>query len=325
MSDNDLISSSDSDSDKGKNARCENTSNPLFEYLRRTMPEDGGRSMALYGASRSGKSCLLAGIAKEVLDEDYTEGKSFRKPINLMMTTSPHAEPLKDLGDDTLVFGEGYSSKFLKWARSQNKKFKNRYRFSLLFDDVTNTRHKKDLTQLILTDRNKGINSAISTQYVKLLPPDIRTNVNVVFLLKFFQSEGLMQATDLYLKAVLPRSYHMGKGKQQAYDFYEWWTMPGKGTGFLVSFLDNEGFAIDSDRRIFKIDKVRKLFEQGLSWQEAHNQLLRGKDGQESDEQDVGEETDEDDGVGASSRKRRRSPDSSSSQAFKKPRKTHRR
>lgn len=283
---------------------------PLFQYLRNCMPTDGGVSIALYGASRSGKSCLLSDLCKVVFDDDYASGKSYRKPINLIMTTSEHAEPLQDLPKDTLVFGEGYDRRFLKWARQQNKKYKNRYRFSLLFDDVVNTRHKNDLTQLILTDRNKGINSCMSTQYVKLLPPDIRTNLNRVFLLKFFQAEGMMQAVDLYLKAVLPREWHRGRGKEIAYDFYNWWSAPGKGQGFLVNYLDNEGLAITSDRRIFKIEKVIEQFKQGKSLETTIRNL---ENGAKESCKDYGERA-------SAGQKRERSPTTSPTQARKKPR-----
>jgi hypothetical protein len=72
---------------------------------------------------------------------------------------------------------------------------KNEYRFVVMFDDVINVKHKPIVSDLFCLLRNSEISTVMCLQYLKMLPPDCRTNVaNMVF--------GKL-ATDAAIKAVL--------------------------------------------------------------------------------------------------------------------------
>lgn len=218
-----------------------------------------------------------------MFDEDYVfldGGKEKKKkPIQLVMTTSKNALPLKRLNSNAVVYGEGHNKKFIQYARDMNKRHDNRFKFVICYDDCVEMKNRGEITQLILCDRNKNISGLISTQGPKLVGPGIRNNMNRVLLLKCFTRDGTERNTDIYLKTVLPHDWKKEKG----YSFYEWWCKPGRGAGFLINFLDAEAIAFSGDRSIFRIDDLIKYFESGKSRKQLIKDLTGKLKGNEED------------------------------------------
>lgn len=270
MMDPKKLSNSESDDEEEKSKKhtkpfAGNEDSPLYVYMRSRMPEDGGVSTFLVGTSRSGKSTLMVDFLNFVFDEDYAweEGGKItkKKPVQIVMTTSKNATPLKRLGPNVILYGEGHNRKFIEYARAMNKKYDNKFKFVICYDDVVQTKHRSEIIQLILCDRNKNISGLISTQEPKLVGPGIRNNMNRVLLLKCFTRDGTERNTDIYLRSVLPHDWN----KERGYQFYEWWCKPGKGTGFLINYLDAEAVGFDENRNIYRIEDLLHYFESGKS------------------------------------------------------------
>lgn len=230
----------------------------LDAYMRSNLQSDGGISLALFGASRSGKTSLMVWLLNTVFDYDYVGEKKDKKPVLILQTTSPNAQPLGGVEDkDLITFPLGYDPGFLQKARKHNRRWGNLTPFVFIFDDVLGLRHKQHISSLVLTDRNKNISSIVSTQYYKSLGPDIRTSVNFVFLLRAF-AEGYEQTIDLYLGGWLPRSWD----KTKKILFFRTFTEKGQGRCFVINNLKNEVIFVDHTRSIFPISALVKQFDQ---------------------------------------------------------------
>ncbi len=257
----DLESKSNKRENKKIKKSCEGTQDtgaePLYRYLRNMTPKNGGTSLGMFGTTRSGKTCLLAGLLNHVYNEDFSGNDIERKPIQVLMTTSPNAEPFEAIKTDPIIFGQGHSKEFLNFCSQSNRKHKNPFHFVLGYDDVCQFRHIGEITSLFCTERNNWCSSLVSTQYAKFIGPDIRGNMNRIILLDFFSNEGSMQACELYLKGFLPEDW----SKKRCNEFYRWWTKPRKGTGFFIDNLDNAVFAIDSKRSLLNLDAIIQQFE----------------------------------------------------------------
>ena len=228
----------------------------LIPYLRSKLKDDGGLTFALIGSSRSGKTTLLVEILEHVFDEDYVEGKKDRKPIIMILTTSPDADPLVNYRSELPVYPLGHTSQLVKQARGHNRKWKNKHQFVFVYDDVLELRHNRTLNQMILTDRNKDISSIISTQYPGVISKEARTNINFVFLLYMF-GEGHEMIVEKFLRGHLPQEW----SKRRMEEFYSFWTHKKQGRGFLINNLDNGVFFVDDQRSIFPLSEVVELFE----------------------------------------------------------------
>lgn len=139
------------------------------------LPTNGGVSIALVGASRSGKTTLLK----------YMYKNYFRKHITTMFSMNPQAEIYKDLGSKVLV-SDKYHPELLKEAHEINKLTENKYPFLFISDDFVNMRIKTDgeVVRALTIYRNSGISTIFSFQGRTLMSAVGRNNINYIAVFK---------------------------------------------------------------------------------------------------------------------------------------------
>ncbi len=101
---------------------------------------------------------------------------------------------------------------------------KNKYRFVVMFDDVINVRHTKIVSDLFCLLRNSEISTIMCLQYLKLLPPDCRTNVANMVFGKLATDAAIKQVLDEYLSSYFlemgyPKNLHNMLYKELTKDY----------------------------------------------------------------------------------------------------------
>jgi len=140
-----------------------------------TLPTNGGCSIALIGASRSGKTTLLK----------YLYNEYFTKHITIMFSMNPQADIYKDL-DPKVIISEEFHSSLMKEAHTLNKLTDNKYPFLFISDDFVNNKIKNDpeITRCLTIYRNSLTSSIFSFQGRTLLSAVGRNNMNYIAILK---------------------------------------------------------------------------------------------------------------------------------------------
>jgi len=147
---------------------------PTFKF-ELELPTNGGVSIALIGASRSGKTTLLKHIYN----------KYFKKYISVMFTMNSQAEIYKDLGDKILI-SDKYHPELLKEAHEINSLCDNKYPFLFISDDYVNMKIKTDgeVVRALTIYRNANITSVFSFQGRTLMSAVGRNNINFIAVFK---------------------------------------------------------------------------------------------------------------------------------------------
>lgn len=139
------------------------------------LPSNGGISLCLIGASRSGKTTMMK----------YLYKKHFCKYITTMFSMNSHASIYKDLDEKVIVCPE-YHSELIEEAHEINSLTSNKFNFCFIVDDYVDTKIKSDptITRTLTLYRNAGINSMFCMQDTTLLNPVGRNNANYIFIFK---------------------------------------------------------------------------------------------------------------------------------------------
>lgn len=180
-----------------------------------------GSTMAVYGASKRGKTTLMMRL--------YNKYYNNKKKINTLFSGNPHLKIYKD--DPNLLVSYGFnakSSKYIQLEQFINVKTKNKYQFTLLFDDIIDAKYSKILNKLVLTYRNSNISSIICLQYVCMLSKQNRASVNHTFV--FGANSG--EDTDTIVKMVL-KPYLMKLGIARLPDMMAFYQEVTKDHGFI--------------------------------------------------------------------------------------------
>lgn len=140
-----------------------------------TLPTNGGCSLLLCGASRSGKTTLMKYIYK----------KHFAKHISVMFSMNPHADIYKDLSENVLV-SSTYHPELIREAHEINTLCDNKYPFLFISDDYVDNKIKNDpeITRCLTVLRNSAISSIFSFQGRTLMSAVGRNNANYICILK---------------------------------------------------------------------------------------------------------------------------------------------
>lgn len=217
----------------------------LVDYIKRTFPDDGGITIGLIGASRTGKSTLLVQLINHI----------FNRFITVVMTCSPKAGPFKDLPKNVPIYGFGLNFNFLDKAEEINLKWHEQpYPFLMVIDDVIRLRGTQ-LEDMILTKRNHNVSTICSTQWAKLLRPSERDSINIMFLTGAHNPEGAKQAIECFLKGWLP----YGLDWPEMIGFFLWWTKPN-GQVFMIHNLNGEAFAV-KDGLLYQIADIFNIYK----------------------------------------------------------------
>jgi ABC-type cobalamin/Fe3+-siderophores transport system ATPase subunit len=146
-------------------------------YFEISMPTDGkmGCSMALIGASRSGKTTFMKYIIKN----------HFAKHITVMFSQNPHADIYSDLGKKIIVC-DTYHPELLRETHELNKECDNKYPFLFISDDMVDPKMKGDveITRALTIYRNANISTLFSFQGRTMMNAVGRNNLNYVAIFK---------------------------------------------------------------------------------------------------------------------------------------------
>lgn len=140
-----------------------------------TLPTNGGISISLIGASRSGKTTLLKYIYKT----------HFEKYITTMFSMNRQADIYKDLSDKVII-SDRFHSELLREAHEINSLCDNKFPFLFISDDYVDPKIKNDqeITRAMTIYRNANISTIFSFQGRTLMSAVGRNNSNFIVVLK---------------------------------------------------------------------------------------------------------------------------------------------
>jgi len=139
------------------------------------LPTNGGISILLCGASRSGKTTLLK----------YLYRTHFQKYITTMFSMNRQADIYKDL-DEKVMISDRFHSELLREAHELNCLCDNKYPFLFISDDYVDHKIKNDpeITRCMTIYRNANVSSIFSFQGRTLMSAVGRNNANYIVILK---------------------------------------------------------------------------------------------------------------------------------------------
>ena len=140
-----------------------------------TLPTNGGVSIILCGASRSGKTTMLKHLYKTY----------FAKYVSVMFSMNRHADIYKDM-DERIIISDHFHSELLREAHEINSICDNKYPFLFISDDYVDTKIKNDpeITRCMTIYRNAGVSSIWSFQGRTLMSAVGRNNANYIIVFK---------------------------------------------------------------------------------------------------------------------------------------------
>jgi hypothetical protein len=139
------------------------------------LPTNGGVSILLCGASRSGKTTMMK----------YLYQTHFEKYITVMFSMNRHADIYKDLSDKVIVC-DCFHSELLRESHQINTLCDNKFPFLFISDDYVDTKIKNDpeITRCMTIYRNANVSSIWSFQGRTLMSAVGRNNANYIIIFK---------------------------------------------------------------------------------------------------------------------------------------------
>ena len=167
-----------------------------------TLPTNGGVSIAMIGAGRSGKSTLMK----------YVYNKYFKKHITLMFSQNPSADIYKNLPKKVMIIPEFYPE-LISECHQINSACDNKFPFLMISDDFVSPRIKNDaeITRLLTIYRNANCSSIFSFQGRTLMNAVGRANVNYIAVLKQQTPQEWVNVIKEYLSMWLPMGMTMNE------------------------------------------------------------------------------------------------------------------
>jgi len=172
------------------------------------LPTNGGVSIGLLGASRSGKTSVLKYIYK----------KYFSNRISVMTTLSGHNEIYNDMSKH-LIVDEEFHPELLRKAYLINHGTDNKYRFCFIMDDYNGgvSKTNPEITRAMTIYRNSFIDFIYCNQDPTLISSTGRGNLNYVCLFKFNTPQVIEKTIKMFLLSYFPTDMKMTE-KIQLYD-----------------------------------------------------------------------------------------------------------
>ena len=201
-----------------------------------TLPTNGGVSIMLIGASRSGKTTLLK----------YLYKTHFEKYITTMFSMNRHADIYEDLSEKVLV-ADKFHYELLREAHQINTLCDNKFPFLFISDDYVDhsIKNNPEITRAMTIYRNANCSSIWSFQGRTLMSAVGRNNANYICVLK--------QQTPLEWENVIK-------------EFLSMWLPTGMTMKEMVEFCK----AATVDHQFFMIDNIEgKCFLTKLTKEQA--------------------------------------------------------
>ena len=164
-------------------------------FLKMGLPDHGGWSAILVGASRSGKTTLL----KYIMDH-YVQ-----KMLTFFTSLNEHADIYKDLPKKTMIC-DRYYPELIKDMYTLNHECDNKYKAAFIYDDAVGYELKNSpwITKLFTILRNANIRSIFSAQSPTLINPVGRSNANFIFLFKLNAAGDIEKTIKDFMLPYLP-------------------------------------------------------------------------------------------------------------------------
>lgn len=197
-----------------------------------------GHTCLLLGSSGSGKTSLI----RSLIDGYYAP----HKYIVIYFTSTRDSDALVDIEKQhpNVIICDGLQEDIIAWVKHQQDTFsKERLAqgFLIVLDDIVAVKNKKILEQAFLVYRNSNISSIVCIQYLKLIPPSIRTSIYSVVCLKSNNYNYNELICDTYLSSVIPGKNNKERAKAYAQH------ANGKGKGFFVNNIQGGFYLLEAE------------------------------------------------------------------------------
>lgn len=191
-----------------------------------------GTTMLILGSSGCGKTTLL----RYLLNEFYA-----KKPcpnganwICLFFTSTSDSDALQGIDKmKNVILCNTLEEDMVEWCKRLQDKFgkaATKLSFLIILDDMVSIRYKKMIERCLLTFRNSNISSIICMQYLKHVPPSIRSSIYFIVSLSSINLANIQLLIDTYFSNAIPGKNNREKVRAYASHCSE------RGKGF---FSDN--------------------------------------------------------------------------------------
>ncbi len=164
-------------------------------------PNNGGISIALIGASRSGKTTMMK----------YLYNRFFREHMTVMFSMNGHSDIYKDLPKKVMVTPE-YFPEIIRDMYQINSAKENAFKFLVISDDFVNAKIKScpEVLRCLTLYRNTGVSSLWSFQGRTLMNSVGRNNINYIAIFKQNTPLEALNVVKDYLRPYFPigMTYH---------------------------------------------------------------------------------------------------------------------
>lgn len=170
--------------------------------------EDTGNTTFIIGSAKRGKSTLLMDI--------YNKYYNDKNIITTLFSVNSHIKLYKDKSKRLIKCNkfDKPCSDLVRMMKRINFKCKNKYNFTVMFDDIVNIGYNMLVNQLILTFRNSNISSVISLQYPNLLSKASRGSINNLIFFGLNNDESIVVALNSFLKSHFAKLGVIGETEQ---------------------------------------------------------------------------------------------------------------
>ncbi len=166
----------------------------FLKTIRLMLDRNTGNTTVIFGSSKAGKTMLQMHIFE----------KFYNKPkfINTLFSSNSQIGLYK--GRKNLLKAKNFGKKgeeFVKLEKFINTECNNQYEWVNFFDDIIDIRFNRLLKNLILTFRNSKMSLVTDLQAPKLIPPDMRGNLNNIICMSLNTDELAEQVINIFLKS----------------------------------------------------------------------------------------------------------------------------
>ena len=173
---------------------------PVLNLGALEIPDDKfGCSFILCGSTRSGKSTIMNYLYKKFFSGDY---------ISTLMSNSLQSDAYNYVKKHCNT-SDHYHPEILKDCYRINHETKNKYKFLFIIDDVTHTRHDKEIQRLMCLYRNSRMSCIVSGQGLVMMDKLSRGNINYVMLGKMNSASEIERNIKEFLTAFFPTDMKM--------------------------------------------------------------------------------------------------------------------
>jgi hypothetical protein len=165
-----------------------------------SLPEKGGFSIVMIGASRSGKTTAM----KHIVDK-YLRGK-----LLFFTSFNNHHDIYKTMPKQTIIAND-FHPEILKDFHTLQQETKNKYKAVFIYDDAIGPQLKnhKEITRLFSIYRNADMCGVFSAQAPTLVSPIGRANANYILLFKLNASNEVEATCKDFLRSYFPKEWSM--------------------------------------------------------------------------------------------------------------------